>query len=54
MLFFKLEAQKSRDFDKGALVLFDQMIEETSEQLKKMDNLEVVTEKSILNIVNSD
>ena len=47
MQFFKLEAQKSKDFDQEALTLYDNAINEASELIERLSKVENITEENI-------
>lgn len=47
MQLFKFEAEKSSDFDKNILVLYDHVIQDTAEQIKKLESITDISEESI-------
>lgn len=47
MLFFKLEAMKCEDFSAEILKLFDQTMDSTTAEIRKLESLNDVTESSI-------
>lgn len=50
MSLFKMEAEDSEDFDKSALELFDQVIDDTSAQIKSLEGIQNPDQESIENI----
>lgn len=47
MQFFKIEAQKSKDFDQEVLTLYDDAINEASELIERLSKVENITEENI-------
>ena len=47
MMYFKMQAEKSSDFEKEAINEFDASIADTLELINKLSNIEKVTEKNI-------
>lgn len=47
MLLFKLEAERCSDFDKGKLALYDQIIYDTTKQIKKLESITELSAKNI-------
>lgn len=47
MQLFKLEAQKSKDFDKRVIALYDNAIDEASDLIKRLSQVENITEENI-------
>jgi hypothetical protein len=47
MQFFKIEALKSKDFDQEVLTLYDNALDEASELLERLSQIENITEENI-------
>lgn len=47
MQLFRLEAERSSDFDKSRLALYDQVIAETSEHIERLEAVSELSEESI-------
>ncbi len=47
MQLFRLEAERSADFNKSRLALYDQVIAETSEQIKRLEAVSEISEEGI-------
>lgn len=51
MQIFKMEAEKSSDFDKSKLALYDLVINDTAEQIKKLESITDISEEKIKDLV---
>jgi len=51
MHLFKFEAERSSDFDKNILTLYDHVIQDTAEQIKKLESITNISEESIKDTV---
>ena len=47
MQYFKIEALKSKDFDQEVLKLYDNAIDEASELIERLSQVENITEENI-------
>lgn len=51
MMLFRMAAEKSLDFDKSKLALYDQIIIDTAKQIKKLDAITHISEETIKDTV---
>lgn len=52
MMLFKIEAEKSKDFDKDTLKLYDDVIEEAEKQIGELSTIQELTEDQIKNSIS--